>query len=348
MEGFAMGWLRLWATWIVATLVLGVGTAWAQEPGRVYKIGWLWLGEPGLVQVPFEKMTSTENVAFREALRDRGFVVGKNLIVDVRNTQGDEARLPGLAEALIATQPDVLVTGGTLPTVAAMRATKTIPIVFPGLGAPVEREIVKSLVNHGGNATGQAVNLQNPKAWQLLHDAAPTVRRAGYVVYAPQISAVDRSPEYRARNLKIFANEAAQAGFEMIDLAVDRLEELEPKVAALANDGKAVLFIHSDATLISWRTEIMMMAMRHRLPTACTQFFGWAKEGCLITYGENDPDRGRRAAAQVVKIFNGTKPADIPIEQATRFRLIVNAKTAKALDLTLPSSLIAMADEVID
>ena len=129
---------------------------------------------------------------------------------------------------------------------------------------------------------------------------------------------------------------------------VDRLEELEPKVAALANGGEAALFMATDLTLFSWRAEIMSMAMRYRLPTACTQWFGWGKEGCLITYGEDDPEYGRRAAAQVVKILNGTKPADIPIEQPAKFKLIVNAKTAKALGLTLPPSLLAFADEVIE
>lgn len=329
-------------------LCLAVDTcaASAQEPGRVYRIGWLWIGLRNS-HVTYEQFVGGAAGTFRDALRDSGYIVGKNLVVDLRDAQGDASRLPALAEALVATQPDVLVTGGALPTIAAMGATKTIPIVFPGTGTPVETGIVKSLVNQGGNATGQA-NLQNPKVWQLLHEAAPTIRRAGFVAYAPKTFALDRSPEYRARNLKILGDEASQAGFEMVDLTVDRLEELEPKVAALANGGKAALFMHTDLTLITWRAEFMSMAMRYRLPTACTQWFDWGKEGCLITFGEDDPDRGRRAAAQVVKIFNGTKPADIPIEQPAKFKLIVNAKTAKALDLTLPPSLLALADEVIE
>jgi len=155
--------------------------------------------------------------------------VGKNLVVDVRDAQGDASRLPALAEALVATHPDVLVTAGTAPTVAAMRATKTIPIVFPGVGSPVERGIVKSLVNHGGNATGMAVNVSNPKMWQLLRDASPAIRRVGRVAYAPNSFAQGRTPEYRANLMARFGAESAQAGFELVDLGVDSLDELEPK-----------------------------------------------------------------------------------------------------------------------
>ena len=152
-------------------------------------------------------------LGFREGLRDSGYVEGKNLVVDLRDAQGDVSRLPVLVDALIATQPDVLVTPGTAPTIAAMRATKTIPIVFPGVGSPVERGIVKSLVNHGGNATGQAVNLSNPKMYQLLRDAAPSVRRLGWVSYAPNSFARDRSPEYRARRMTGLGNELRPSRF---------------------------------------------------------------------------------------------------------------------------------------
>jgi len=141
-------------------------------------------------------------------------------------------------------------------------------------------------------------------------------------------------------------SESAQAGFELVDLGVDRLDELEPKVAALANGGEAALFLSADPILFSWRAEVMSMAMRYRLPTACGGDLGW--EGCLISYAADQPELGRRVAAQVVKIFNGTKPADIPIEQPAKFKLIVNAKTAKTLGLTVPPSLLAFADEVIE
>src|SRR5262249_7234591 len=157
----------------------------------IYRIVFLSAGMQGMVPPPIEKWTGSYG-AFRDELNNNGYVVSKNLVVDVYSAQGDLSRLPALAEVLVATQPDVLVTPGTAPTVAAMRATKTIPIVFLGVGTPVERGIVKSLTNHGGNATGQAVNLSNAKMWQLLRDAAPTVRRVGLVAYAPNALAQDR------------------------------------------------------------------------------------------------------------------------------------------------------------
>jgi putative ABC transport system substrate-binding protein len=333
---------------IIVALIVDISTAASQQPGRVYRIGWLWVGEAGKADAPIEKWLGNFGT-FRDELKDRGYVVGKNLVVDARSAQGDVSRLPALAEALIATQPDVLVTPGTAPTVAAMRATKTIPIVFPGVGSPVERGIVKSLVNHGGNATGQAVNIGNPKMWEMLRDAAPTVRHAGIVAYAPNSLATDRSPEYRARRLQSLYGESAQAGFALADLMVDSLDELDAKVAVLASGGQAALYMATDVTLFSWRVQIMEIAMRHRLPTACAQWFGWGEVGCLITYGEDGNDElGRRAAVQVIRILNGTKPSDIPIEQPTKFKLIVNAKTAKTLGLTLPPSMLVMADEVIE
>jgi len=325
--------------------MVDVGAASAQQPGRVYKIAWLHPGSAGGVPPPFEKWTGMSG-AFRDFLRERGFAVETNLIVDVRTAQGDPSRLPAVAKALVAAQPDVLIAFATLATVEAMRATKTIPIVFFA-GNPVERGIVKSLVNHGGNATGQTGNLLSyEKIWQLLREAAPALRRAGFVMYLPNSFAQDRSPEFRARRMAIIGSESAQAGFELVDLGVDRLDELEPKVAALANGGEAALVISADPTLWSWRAEIMSMAMRHRLPTACAGSLGF--ESCLITISADEAEMGQRAAAQVVKIFNGTKPADIPIEQPAKFKVIVNANTAKALGLTVPPSLLAIADEVIE
>ena len=142
--------------------------------------------------------------------------------------------------------------------------------------------------------------------------------------------------------------ESSRAGFELVDMFVDSPEELEAKVAALAGRGEAALFMATDTMLFTWRDKIVAMAMQHRLPTACAGVSGLAKEGCLISYAADEPEMGRRAAAQVARILNGTKPADIPIEQPAKFNLIINAKTAKELALTLPPSMLTMADEVIE
>lgn len=164
--------------WTLLALMVDAGAASAQQPGRVYKIGWLWIGRPGYVPVPIEKWT-TGGAAFRDSLRDSGYVVGKNLVVDVRHASGDAARLEAEAEALVAMGVDVIVTQGTPPTVAAMKATKRLPIVFEGVGDPVEKGIVASFARPGGNVTGMAVLIAGAKQWQLLHEIAPAVRRAG-------------------------------------------------------------------------------------------------------------------------------------------------------------------------
>ena len=204
---------------------------------------------------------------------------------------------------------------------------------------PVERGIVKSLVDHGGNATGQTGNLlSNAKVWQLLRDAAPAPGvRDGWPI-APNAWAQDRSPEYRAKRMATLGSESAQVGFELVDLGVDRLDELEPKVAALANGGRRRFPVCRPNTVLMARRDHVdghALSSADRLPPGP----GWG-EGCLISYAADQPELGRRVAAQVVKIFNGTKPADIPIEQPTRFTLIVNAKTAKTLGLTVPPSLL--------
>jgi putative ABC transport system substrate-binding protein len=338
--------MRLVALVLLAFLAAAAAAS-AQQSGRVYKIGYLFAGTPGEVRPPFEKWTG-QNAVFVDALRDKGFAVGKNLVVEVRLAGGDVSRLPALAESLVAWQPDVIVSPGTAATVAAMRATKTIPIVFVGLGGPVEKGIVASLAKPGGNVTGIAVNVETSKMSQLLRDAAPSLRRLGWVAYEPNTFAHNRTPEYRAGRIARLGTVIAQEGFEFVDLFVDSLDELEPKVAALASRGEAALFMSTDPMLFSWRASIMAMALRYRLPTACAQSFGWGEAGCLITYGEDPYDLRRRGAAQVAKILNGTKPADIPVEQPTKFNLIVNARTAKALGLTLPPSLFALADEVIE
>jgi putative tryptophan/tyrosine transport system substrate-binding protein len=327
-------------------LTVAVGAA-AQQSAKVHGIGILVAGTPGATPDPIQEWAGPFFGGFRDELTSNGYVVGRNLLVDLRSAGGDVSRLPALAEQLVTTRPDVLVTPGTAATVAMMKATKTIPIVF-GVGSPVERGIVKSLVDHGGNVTGQSLNLSTPKLWQLLRDAAPTTRRAGVVAYAPNALAADKSPKYRAARMAILSEGSAEAGIEVADFLVESVDELEAKVGTLASGGEAALFIAGDPVLFSWHSQIMEMAIRHRLPTACGLWLGWGEAGCLLTYGEIDEERGKRTAAQVIKILSGTKPADIPIEQPTQFKFIINAKTARALGLALPPVLLQAADEVIE
>jgi putative ABC transport system substrate-binding protein len=328
-------------------LMVDLGAASAQEPGRVYRIGWLWTGSPGFVPMPIEQWTGP-GAAFRDALRDSGFVLGKNLVVYQRHAHGDVARLAVEAESLVASGVDVIVPGGTAPTAAAMQATKRIPIVFNGVSEPVAKGIVTSLAKPGGNVTGVAVQTNEPKMWDLLRDISPTTRHSAVLTYARNRVAQEQADIFTARNMERRQAYAAAVGMETTFMYVHSLGEVEPTFAELASRGGAGVVILTDPTLFEWRFSIIAMTLRYRLPTVCAQVLEWGEAGCLVTYGEEPSNRTRRVAAQVAKILKGTKPADIPVEQPTSFKLIINAKTAKALDLTVPQSLLVLADEVIE
>jgi putative ABC transport system substrate-binding protein len=338
--------------WAILSVAVEISSASAQQPGRVYKVGWLWIGRPDREPMPAEKWTG-EAAVFRDALRDSGFVLGKNLIVENRHARGDAARLDVEVEALVASGVDVIVTQGTPPTVAAMRATRRIPVVFFGVGDPVEKGIVSSLARPGGHVTGMAVMIAFSKQWQLLREVAPSVRRAAFLGNArPGNRATDtpQAASFVAFMLERMKADAAAAGIEPIHTGLATLTDLEPKFAELARGGGAGVVVVNDAVFITpeWRPSIMEKAIEHRLPTSCAQSRLWAESGCLVTYYEDWNAFNRGAAAQVVKVLRGTAPADIPVEQPTDYKLVVNAKTAKALDLTVPPSLLARADEVIE
>ena len=335
--------------WTVLALTFDIGSAAAQEPGRVYKIGLLWIGRPGWVSPPIEKWTG-EAAIIRDRLRDAGYVVGKNLVIDARHVNGDAARLGAEAEALVTSGVDVITTNGTPPTVAAMQATKSIPIVFWGVGDPIDKGIVESLARPGGNVTGMAVLIALAKQWHLLHEAAPAVRRAGFLGNAANRPAEDRQAAWEATWLERMRADAAAVGIEPIRMRVYTLADVKTRFAELASGGAAGVVVSQDALLVSpeWRPFIMEMALSYRLPTSCAQQHSWAESGCLVTYTEDWNAVLRGFTAQVVKVLRGTRPADIPVEQPTSYKLVINAKTAKALELTLPSAFLALADEVIE
>jgi putative ABC transport system substrate-binding protein len=270
---------------MIVALMVDVCAASAQQPGRIYKIGWLWIGRPGLVPVPIDKWNN-EGAAFRDTLRDGGFVVGKNLVVEERHANGDAARLAAEAEALVASGVDVIVTSGTPPTVAAMQATKRIPVVFWGVGDPVEKGIVSSVARPGGNLTGMAVMIAFSKQWQLLHEIAPAVRRAGFLSNAANRPAGDRAAAFETFHVERMKADAAAVGIEPLRMRVNSLNEVDTKFAELASGGAAGVVVVNDALLVSpeWRPSIMEMALRHRLPTSCAQSPPWAVSGCLVTY----------------------------------------------------------------
>jgi putative ABC transport system substrate-binding protein len=245
---------------------------------------------------------------------------------------------------------DVIVTAGSPPTVAAMQATGHIPIVFFGVSYPVEKGMVASLARPGGNVTGMAVMDAIPRQWQLLREVAPAVRRAGRLENAANRPADERYAEYRSSVLDYVKADAAAVGIEPIRMGVFGFNDIEPLLAELSRRGEAGVVVINDPLLVSldWRPSIMEMAIRHRLPTSCARERAWAQSGCLVTYAEDWDATLRGLAAQVARVLGGTRPADIPVEQAAGQQLIVNVRTAKALGLTVPPAILARADEVIE
>jgi putative ABC transport system substrate-binding protein len=330
---------------VLVSLMAATGTVLAQQADRVYRVVSLLPGRPGWVVPPPEKWTGPPG-AYRDFLRDKGFVVGKNLVLEVRHADGDASRLPTVATSVVASKPDAIVTSATAATVAAMQATKTIPILLAGVGAPVEKGFVASLARPGGNVTGTAGSIGNPKLWQLLRDVAPTTRRAGLLMYGPNMQ-TPMNASYLPEALARLSIQAAAVDIEAIDLTVNTQEELEPKLAELARRGDATLYLLADPVLFQWRTSILEIASRYRLPTVCS-YWEWGAAGCLASYSEDPYEMFKSLAGQIDKILRGIKPADIPVEQATKFKLIINAKSAKAIGLSVPSALLVAADEVIE
>lgn len=333
---------------IIVALMVDVSTAAAQQPGRVYKIGWLWIGRPDHAQEPMEKWRG-DSAVVRDGLRDSGYVLGKNLIVHARHAQGDVSRLAAEAEALVGSNVDAIITVGTQPTLAAMQATKSIPIIFNGVGDPEWKGMVANLARPGGNVTGMAVQIAEPKLWQLLRDVSPNTRRAGAVVYAPNAPTEKQVEAYSTKVRERRMAAAAAVGIESIRMSVNTLGEIESQFGELASSNRhAGIIVYSDLTMVQWRTSVMELAIRNRLATSCPQLRLWAEAGCLVTYAEDSQATNRRVAEQVAKVLKGAKPADIPVEQPSSFKLIINLKTAKALGLTVPTSLLVVADEIIE
>jgi putative ABC transport system substrate-binding protein len=346
-----MRWLVSFMAWALVASMADIVPASAQEPGRVYRVGWLEIGRPDLVMPPIEKWTGPVGVSLRDTLRNNGFVLGKNLIVEARHAYGDQARLAVEVESLVAANVDVIVTQGTPPTVAALKATKAVPVVFFGVGDPVEKGIVASLARPGGNATGMAVLISWGKLWQYLHEISPSTRRVAVVSNERNSMALSewRRAPYRAFFDKRMIDAATVVGLESIRTPVNSVDEARSKLAEFAIGGDAGILLSVDAVLYNWRAAIMEMALKNRLPSACPQDRVWAEAGCLVTYTENYAASVQGTGVTVVKVLRGTKPADIPVEQpASSFKLIINAKTAKALDLTVAPALLAAADEVIE
>jgi putative tryptophan/tyrosine transport system substrate-binding protein len=277
--------------------------------------------------------------AFRSGLRDLGYVDGKTCAIDYRWAEGDYARLPEIAAKLVELHVDVLVTHGTPGTRAAQRATSTIPIVMVVSGDAVGTGIVPSLSRPGGNVTGST--FFNPeitaKRLELLKEALPTVTRVAFLLNPD-------NPAIRP-TLKTMAPTAAARKMELQLVEARSPVEIEQAFSVMTKTGADAFVSLDDRMLVDNAKAIAGLAAANRLPGAGPREF--ADAGGLLAYAVNYSDLYRRAALFVDKILKGTKPSDIPVEQATRFEVVINLKTAKALGLTIPQPLLLRADEVI-
>ena len=299
-----------------------------QQANKVYRIGYLSAGSAAF--------TPTSSEKFLQGLRDLGYVDGRDFVMEYRFAEGQPDRLPGLAADLVRAPVDVIVTIGTPATLAAMQATGTIPIVSPVAGFLVERGFVKSLAQPGGNVTGLTTQIGVLKLYQLLKEAAPKVTRGVYL-YDPASQWSD--------TVERLTSQAKAANLELQPVALRDPNNIELAFAEFRS-GTNGLVLDRATPLQLRQDQLCKLALQRRLPTAV---FGrtFADAGCLLFYGEDTDDMLRRAALFVDKIVKGAKPADLPVELATKFDLIINLKAAKALGLTIPPSLLQRADRVI-
>jgi putative ABC transport system substrate-binding protein len=320
------------------TLVGGAAAAWplaarAQQTGKVARVGFLGAASAAAY--------ANQLAGFRAGLRDLGYVEGTNVVIDDRWAQGHYERLPGLVADLVRSNVDVIVTHGTPGALAAKQTTTTVPIVMAIVGDPVAGGIVASFAQPGGNITGQS--FFNPelgaKKIELLKEALPHMTRAACLLNPDNPGSIGltlQAMEDAAKSLKMELHQFAVRRPDELESAFERMEQA--RIEGLAIDDEGMLNANVGA--------IAGLAVKRRLLSSGTKEF--AQAGGLIGYGVNHFATFRRAAVFVDKILKGTKPADLPIEQATTFDFVLNLKTANALGLTVPLTLLVRADEVIE
>jgi len=281
--------------------------------------------------------------AFRQGLRDLGYVEGRNVVIESRDAEGKPERLPALAAELVALKVDVLVAQPTVAALAAKQATRTLPIVFP-VADPVSSGLVTSLARPGGNLTGLSILAPEMvgKGLELLKQAVPGVSRVA-VLWDP-----GAFPERTAKDMRKEVKVAARAlGVRLQFIEARGPDDFDRAFSEMTRARAGALTVLGGSMLFSERKRLVDLAAKNRLPAV----YPWREgvdAGGLMAYGPNVADLFRRAATYVDKILKGAKPGDLPIEQPTKFELVINLKTAKALGLTIPRSLLQRADQVIE
>ena len=280
--------------------------------------------------------------AVRRGLSETGYVEGRNVTIEYRWAEGHYDRLPGLAADLVNRKVAViLAAGGSDPAKAAKAATATIPIVFVSAGDPVKAGIVTSFNRPGGNVTGVSLlgSALEAKRLGLLHEITPGAASIGVLV----------NPKYPDAELQLRELQEAAGVIkrQIIIVRASTESEIDTAVASVAQQGAGALFVASDLLFASRRERMVTLMARHKLPASYNQR-EFAEIGGLVSYGTDFADGYRQAGIYVGKILKGASPADLPVMQPTKFELVINLKTAKALGITLPSGILSIADEVIE
>jgi len=324
---------------IALLVALGLGVAAPPsaetQPSRtVPRIGMLRVDAPG------DPRGQGLTEAFRQGLRELGYVEGKSILIEYRYAEGKLDRLPGMAVELVGLRVDVIVTQGTPATLAARQAIRTIPIVVGGAGDLVAAGLVASLARPGGNVTG-STNLDpelSAKRLALLKEVLPKLSRVAVLYHG--------GPGGDPEELKETETAARGSGIHLQSVQVTDPRQFQTAYAAMITERAEGLIIFHGSFTLSHRKSLLELATQYRLPTMGGEA-SWSEDGGLISYGYDRLHQWRRAATFVDKILKGAKPADLPVEQPIKFELVINLKTAKALGVTLPSHLLTEADRVI-
>jgi putative ABC transport system substrate-binding protein len=302
----------------------------AQQPGRVWRVGFLTYRDPANI-----------SGSFTQGMRELGYFEGRNLVIEWRSAQADVARLPQLAAELVRLKVDVLVAQGTPASQAAQKATRVIPIVMNAVGDPVGTGLVKSLARPGGNSTALSIVVPDlgPKLLGMLREVLPKVTRVAILV--------NPANDGVTLMLKTIQSAAPELGFKIQSVEASTPEEIARGFAVMARQEAQALVVAQDGFLGEHKNRIAELALEQRLPSISSAGY-YAQAGGLLGYGTAPGQSSRRAAAYVDKILRGAAPGDIPVEQPTTFELVINRKTALALGITFPQSILTRATTVIE
>jgi len=315
--------------------VLAAPFAIAQQQGKVWRVGFLSQRHVDFVDSDYYYGP------FRQGLRELGYVEGKNLVIEWRSAEGNNERLAGLAAELVNLKVDVIVTAGTPAISAAQKATTAIPIVMGNIGDPVGSGFVKSLARPASNITGLSSMAGDVylKQIEMLLSMVPRLSRVAVLVNPSNMSNVKTSErvqtEGQKRGVKVLRGEAKTP------------QEIHNAFSMMRTQNADALIVFNDGLFQQQKAQIAELTAKHRLP-AVAQDRIYADAGVLMSYGPSLAEQSLRAATYVEKIFKGAKPADLPVEQPTKFELVINGKTAKTLGLAIPQSLLVSADKVIE